>query len=64
MLLNHNFQNSIHLKKSYLIANLKYLHMCLHDEKETQMEHVFSTIFNFIETATVPESHSPTKLRA
>ena len=35
--------------------------MCLHDNKEQKIDHVFKEIYEFIESATIPEKLSPTK---
>ena len=38
------------------LAYLRYLHLCLHDEKEQDLLHVFQEIFEFIKEATIPGS--------
>jgi len=36
--------------------HIKYLHLCLYDNKEQQIDHVFNEIFNFIKAAIMPDT--------
>lgn len=56
-----NYLEKSHRKSFDLIvlAYLTYLHLCMHDTKDSQINSAFKQIFNFIDAAIVPEPYSP-----
>jgi hypothetical protein len=47
--------------RSSCLAYLKYLHMCLHDKKESKIELAFKDLFEFLDEAVLPEEISPVR---